>query len=422
MTDNSENKLTANELRKKGDIESALPLYLDLWEKNQDKFAAAGLIFCYRKQKRFKEALNLAEEAYSRFSSFDWCRNEYIWTLIQGKLYTFPEDGQLFDLITLVEKILEAKPDEIAYKITIFKLLKSAKRHGNWDILNDWITKIDPKILDGYTDEASGWTDKELWYYYRVNGLINTHKEDEALQMIENNKNDFYKQWRFFERLKAKANINLGNFGEAEASYKHLISSNKDWWLYHEYAKLLLKQNKAEVALTNYITAAMKPPMKLELKVSLYSDIGDILLTMNQVDAASTHFLLSKAIREEQGWSTRDLDDKLEQLKLDNKGKNLEIRILLNKCKVIWQSFTEVVKVLEKNYTQTKNLKGKVIKLNTGKPFCFIKTKDNQSYFCSKDDLPNELTEGQIVKFDLKPSFDKKKNEKTFQATNIQII
>lgn len=320
----------------------------------------------------------------------------------------------------MVEKVLEAKPDEIAFKITVFKLLKSAKKHGNWDVLNEWITKIDPNILDGYTDETTGWTDKELWYYYRVNGLIYSHKEEEAIHIIENNNSEFYKQKKFFERLKAKANINLGKFEDAEKSYKALVSSKTDWWLLHEYGNILLKQNKKEEALSCFINAALTPPMKLELKVSLFSDIANLFILLNKKDSALPHFLLAKSVREENGWSLGDLNDKIAHIR-DATEEKEEKRTLLNKCKIIWQEFVGKETIGTNDSKQTRNLKGKVINFNNEKPFCFIKTKDHQSYFCSKADLPKGIAEEQVVKFDLKPSFDKKKNENTFKAANISI-
>ncbi len=131
MSENIDNKYRANELRKSGDLKAALPLYKELWENTQDKFAAAGLIFCYRKQRQFDEALEIAEDAYSKFPDFDWCRNEYIWTLIQGKLFPFTEDDNLSDILETVDKILAAKPDEIAFKVTILKLLSTQRSAKN---------------------------------------------------------------------------------------------------------------------------------------------------------------------------------------------------------------------------------------------------------------------------------------------------
>jgi tetratricopeptide (TPR) repeat protein len=421
MTNTSDNKLKANELRKKGDIKAALPIYKELWEISQDKFDIAGLIFCYRKLKDFNKAIPLAMEAYSKFASFDWCRNEYIWTLIQGKLYTFPDDGELSELLSIVEDIINAKPDEIAYKITVFKLLKFAKKNNHWDILNIWITKIDPKILDGYKDETSGWTDKELWFYYRVNGLIYSHKEVDAIKIIEDNKNDIYKQNKFFERLKAKAFINLGNLEEAEKIYNTLASKKTDWWLIHEYGNLLLKRNKPEDALISLINAAQTPPMKLELKVSLFSDIGNLLISLNKNDFALPHLLLSKAVREEKGWSVGNLRDKIVQINKDYKDEKIEIKVLLNNCKDVWKEFVEEKNNDVNEPKQTRNLKGKISNLNKDKAFCFIKTKDNQSFFCFKSDLPIGTTTDHILKFDIKQTIDRKKNTTSFKAFNISI-
>src|ERR1035437_2348268 len=318
MSNTSDNKLKANELRKKGDIESALPLYKELWESSNDKFDAAGLIFCYRKLKKFDEAIPLAIEAYSKFPDFEWCKNEYIWTLIQAQIFTFPEDGNLTDLITLVEKIIEAKPDEIAYKIIVFRLIKFAKKNSSWEVLNTWLLKINVDILNGYTDESTGWTDKELWYYYRVNGLLYTNNEEEAISIVENKKNEFYKQKKFFERLKAKAYINLGRIDDAIATYKLIVTSKTDWWLHKELGNLYTTQNNIDAALSSLLNAALIPPMKLELKVSLFDDIGDIYLLLDKKDWALKHFLLVKAIRLEHEWSCKDIDSKIKNVLMPN--------------------------------------------------------------------------------------------------------
>lgn len=411
----------ANELRKSGDIDSALPMYKELWESSKDKFAAAGLLFCLRKKKMFSEALPLAEEAYSKFPNFEWCKNEYIWTLIQGKLYTFPEDGQLADLVAIVNKIVELKPDEIAYKITVFKLLKSAKKLGNWNLLNEWITKLSPDILTGYTDEETGWTDKVLWYYYRVNGLIYSHNEEEAIKIVDESCGEFYKQKKYFERLKAKAFISLEKFDSALEVYKTLVSGKPDWWLLHEYGDLLVKQNKTDEGFNYLIKAAVAPPMKPELKVTLFSDIGSLLVQFDIPEQAIEHFRLAKAVREEQGWGLGDLNEKIENLGGDLKEKS-NIRTLIVKCQNFWQGFLPKDSLRSVNDKATRGLTGKVTSLIDGRPFCFIKTQDNQSYFCSTADLPSGTTVNQIVKFDVKPSFDKKKNKETFKAVNIRQI
>ena len=411
----------ANELRKSGDIDSALQIYRELWESTKDKFAAAGLLFCLRKKRMFNEALPLAEEAYSKFPGFEWCKNEYVWTLIQGKLYTFPDDGQLEELVGIVNKIIELKPDEIAYKITIFKLLKSAKKHGNWNLLNEWITKLSPDILTGYTDEETGWTDKVLWYYYRVNGLIYSHNEEEAIKIVDERSGEFYKQKKFFDRLKAKAYISIEKIDSAIDLYKTLVTGKPDWWLLHELGDLLIKQGNVEDGFIYLIRAAVAPPMKPELKVALFSDIGSLLVQMNNLDQAIQHFRLAKAVREEQGWGLGDLNEKITNLGGDIDEKN-DIRTLIGKCRNIWQGFLPKDSTVLGTSYKMKGLLGKVTGLIDGRPYCFIKTQDNQSYFCSTSDLPKGTTNNQNVRFEVKPSFDKKKNKETLKAVNIKQI
>jgi tetratricopeptide (TPR) repeat protein len=411
----------ANELRKSGDIDSALPMYRELWESSKDKFAASGLLFCLRKKKMFSEALPLAEEAYSKFPGFEWCKNEYIWTLIQGKLYTFPDDGQLEELVGIVSKIIELKPDEIAYKIIVFKLLKSAKKHGNWNLLNEWITKISPDILTGYTDEESGWTDKVLWYYYRVNGLIYSHNEEEAIKIVDERSGEFYKQKKYFDRLKAKAFISQEKIENAIEVYKTLVTGRPDWWLLHEYGDLLLKQGKIEDGFSYLIRAAVAPPMKPELKVTLFSDIGTVLVQMKNPEQAIPHFQLAKAVREEQDWGIGDLNEKITNLgsEINNKA---DIRTLIRMCQNIWQRYLPKDSSVTDTNRKTKGLVGKVTGLIDGRPFCFIKTQDNQSYFCSTSDLPKGAINNQSVRFEVKPSFDKKKNKETLKAVNVRQI
>ncbi|MFN8275004.1 MAG: tetratricopeptide repeat protein [Flavobacteriaceae bacterium] len=417
-----EDSAKANELRKSGDIDSALPMYRALWEASQDKFAAAGLLYCLRKKKMFDEALALAEEVYSKFPEFDWSKNEYIWILIQGKLYTFPQNGLLIDMVALVNKVLKLNPDEIAYKITVFKLLKTAKYHGDWNLLNEWITKLSPDILTGYTDEETGWTDKVLWYYYRVNGLIYSHNENEAVRVIDENCGKFYKQKKYFERLKAKALISLEKFEDALEVYKILVTGRSDWWLLHEYGGLLVKQKKVDEGFSYLIKAAIAPPMKPELKVTLFADIGSLLVQYKQPEQAIQHFKLAKAVREEQGWGLSDLNEKITSLG-GNVIDQTDIRILIRNCQEIWNGFLTNDELSSlRNNKSTKGQTGHVTSLVKGRPFCFIKTQDNQSYFCSTADLPSKTQVNEIVKFDVKPSFDKKKNIETLKAINIRRV
>jgi len=411
---NFEKSIKANELRKAGQYSDALKHYKELWEVSKDKYSGSGLIFCLRKLQDFGEAIKYAEEVYSLFPEFDWCKNEYIWCLIQGKLNNISLDSDINKIIEVANKILLAKPEEIALKYIVFKVLKAAFIQKNWTVLNDWIDKLDPQKLEGYGVQTTGWTDKERWFYYKVNVLINLNKNNEAIQVIVNDKKEFTKQIKFFERLKIKALINLGKDEQAEKEFSELIRHSSEWWLLKEYGELLLKLGREKDALLLYIRACGLPPMKLEMKVSLFSELGNLFMKLENKEYALAHYELSKSIREENKWGVEELNEKVKLLKKDGE-QTFTIKELLSKCKFIWKEFNETKQEL----TQlNKKYKGIITSLYKDKPFCFIKVSDKESYFCFKKDLPRDSENGKLVEFELVNSFDKKKNKETLRATN----
>ena len=55
MTNMTEQKQKANELRKAGKIKEALPLYRNLYKETEDEYEGAGLLQCLRKLELFDE-------------------------------------------------------------------------------------------------------------------------------------------------------------------------------------------------------------------------------------------------------------------------------------------------------------------------------------------------------------------------------
>jgi len=176
MINSTEQKQKANDLRKAKNFEEALLLYRNLWKETGDKFDGAGLLHCLRKLGLFDEATVLADELIDKYPDFDWCRREVIWTLISGTLYKLEETEPLEKVLQTAQEIMELNPDDLAKKMVVFKVLKSAKSSNHWKIVNEWVVNIDPASLstEPMTDSSGrkGWSDQSLWYNYRINGLI----------------------------------------------------------------------------------------------------------------------------------------------------------------------------------------------------------------------------------------------------------
>jgi len=431
MTNLTERKQKANELRRAGNFEEALLLYRNLWKETGDKYDGAGLLHCLRKLELFNEAISFAEELIAKYPDFNWCRNEVIWTLISGTLYKLEETEPLEKVLQVSQKIMDFNPDYLAAKMVVFKILKSAKTANDWETINEWVVKIDPNSLstEPMTDSSGrkGWSDQSLWYNYRINGLVKKGDPNKAIILVDEILERFPKQRKFFLRLKALAYYLLDNLNEAEKIYQNLCSSYKhDWWMLHEYAKVVRDIGRKEYAL-KLIYQAASGHSRLESMISLFEDIGMLCKEMEKYEEARAHLVLCKYIRYEKGWNvpesiTKTVDD-LNNI-ITNNNEPSSLKEALSICRNEWSKLLGKEKDLKnlsyKNRKVKKGLVGKVSLGRSDRPFCFINSKDQQSFFCYKSDLPHDIADGNKVTFDAIPSFDKKKNRESWKALNIR--
>jgi len=431
MSNLTEQKQKANGLRKTGDFEEALVLYRSLWEETGDKFDGAGLLHCLRKLELFDEAIVLADELIGKYPNFEWCRNEVIWTYIQGILDKFNEEEPLEKVVEIAKRIMSLNPVGLAAKKVVFKVLRSAKSSNHWETVNEWVIKIDPDSLSTkpMTDSSGreGWSDQSLWYNYRIKGLVEKGDTKEAINTVDEILERFPKQRKFFLRLKALANHLLGNLSESEKIYQNLCSGYKpDWWMLHEYAKVVRDIGRREDALKLMYQAA-SGRSKLESMVSLFIDVGMLCKEIEKCEEARAHLVLCKYVRNGKGWTVPESIIKtvsdLNKIIGNNKEPS-SLKEALRICQSEWSKLlgeeNDLKNLSYKNRKVKKRLVGKVSLGRSDRPFCFIIAKDEQSFFCYKSDLPPDITDGDEVTFDAIPSFDKKKNKESWKASNIR--
>lgn len=422
MADITEQKQKANQLRKVKNFREALLLYKDLWKETGDEFDGAGLLHCLRKLELFDEAIVLADELIVKYPDFEWCRNEVIWVYIQGVLNKLGEEESLERVVETANRIMSLNPTGLAAKLTVFKVLKSAKSSNHWETVNEWVVKIAPDSLstNPMIDDTGreGWSDQSLWYNYRINGLIEKGDAKEAISIVDEILERFPRQRKFLLRLKALANHLLGNLPESERIYQNLSSDYKpDWWMLHEYAKVVRDIGRREDALKLMYQAA-SGHSKLESMVSLFVDIGILCKELGNYEEARAHLVLCKYVRNEKGWTVPEpiintVDD-LNKIIGNNKEPS-SLKEALSICRTEWSKLlgkeNDLKDLLYKKRKVKKGLIGKVSLGRSDHPFCFIIAKDEQSFFCYKSDLPPDITDGNEVSFDAIPSFDKKRIE-----------
>ncbi len=426
MIDLVEKKKKANELRKTSHYKDALIIYKELWDESGDKFDGAGLLHCLRKLSLFNEAIPFSEELIGKYKNFNWCRNEVIWTTIQGKFNIIAKKERLEEALDIGNRIMELGPDVLASKLVVLKISKLAKDSKNWDILNEWIIKIDPSSLSSEpitnASGKKGWSDQSRWYYYRILGLINTGQTDNALILIADALERFPTQGKFFLRLKADIYCSLGDLDKAENIYEQICNAKRgDWWLLHRYSLLIMAKGRKKEALELMCQAASRNS-KLDVMVNLFADIGELCKELGYNEEARAHFSLCKYIREQKGWPRSELLLVIDDLNriIENIAEPKSLNESLIICRNYWNKLLDYDPVNKSREARKirYNLSGFISLGAPNRPFCFINS-NKESFFCYKSDLPIDIRDGERVKFIGVPSFDKKKNKESWKAINI---
>jgi len=424
----------ANDLRKKGEFEKALPLYRELSKDDSDSYSAAGLLHCLRKLHLFDEALPLCTLASQKHMTLDWYRNEVVWTLIQGQLQQLDETAAVDEVVNAAESILVLEPKGTVAKWAIARrVLKVAKSRNRWDTVSKWLERVNPDELSTtpMKDDRGrdGWCEQAIWHNFRIRSEIEVGDKQQAIVAAQRAIGLFPQQAKFFKRLEALANFRLGRLVEAELLYGTLSNARRsDWWILNEHAHVLQELGKHQEALALMCRAALSGN-KLELLVSLFSDIGFLCHKTELKQDARNHLLLCKYIREEQGWSIpqavssviaelgRELSDLASPVGRDG---------ALAECQKFWRRT-----VGAEHDSQEPSLKSRGVKrmlkgkLKMGPPersYCFLLSDTRESYFCRKSNLPQGATDGVMLQFDAMPSFDKKKNQESWKAINVRTV
>ncbi len=418
----NDKKKAANEYRKNKDFINAIPLYEDLWEKTNDAFDGTGLLNCYRKSDSFDKAIPLARKLFKNYIDLEWTAREICWTLIQGKMQFFDETTPLEEIIQIAKTVFRHSPDFLAKKLSVFNVLKWAKKKDDWATIENWIDLIEVDRLStepmSFANGKKGWSDQCLWYNYKINSLLIQENFLQAKEQACLAENICPKQWLFFLRLKAHALKGLGEKKETTSIYEKLCNRERtEWWLLHEYGDSLNEVGEKEKAL-NILCKAALSNSKLEMMIKLFSDIAETCVENKDLRLARSHYYLEKFIREDNGWPVpSSLSEAIHTL--DKKFTNEEFhqsKEALLICRLFWEKTcgSDKSKAVKKF-----GLVGKITVVRE-KSFCFVNTKDGLSAICFPKDISGDVNNGDKVTFDIIPSFDKKKNKESWKAIKIK--
>lgn len=285
--------------------EEAGKLYHQLWDAQEDAFFGGRYAHCLRKCGYPEHALKVARQVAQKHPDDIHVQREIVWALYDAEFKPAKKRNDLDALVHAGQEILNLTDEELPTHLVSFAVIGLAKDKMKWNVVSVWCDHLDPGQLSADRREMGGRrviSELEQWYFAKVKALVKLEQwvqaqkwATQAMQAFPHN--------RHFARWGALALAGLGQLPEAIRELKALAHRERpEWYLLENLAELQLRDNQTDDA---YVTACQAALGSGEdkAKVGLYLLIGQIALALGQLDSAASHVLLSRLIRNREGWS-----------------------------------------------------------------------------------------------------------------------
>lgn len=421
----NENELinNATELVKQQQWKEAGTIFRQVWENQNNAYAASRYLYCLRKGGYPSGSIQQGNKAINQFPGNKYIKNELVWSYYDYGIKPEASRENLHQLVESAEKILSLQPDTLPKELTVLTVIKAAKQKEKWDIVLEWCNLIksedlsdEPVLVDG----RMGKSKKEQWFFAKVKSLIGLELWQEAracaLEAIK-----FYPKEINFYRFSALALANLAEEEKAILELKDiLLKHREEWYIYQDLSDIYLRINQPEIALKFACQAALSPGEDT-IKVTLYEKICQQSLLLGKLEMSAQHLELCKVIREREGWKAKDTLQQL-QAKINQEITNQQLTFTkfegditkLNQiCRKYWKEIL---------YQEIPRYCGTIESLPPNKANGWIADDTGNRVFFLQRELPKFLRkEKQRVSFILQESYDRKRDKISVKATNFQI-
>ncbi|HLO88883.1 MAG TPA: hypothetical protein VK203_28300 [Nostocaceae cyanobacterium] len=420
---NNETMTQANQLVNQQQWKEAGTLFRQLWENENNAYAASRYLFCLRKGGYAAWSIKQGKVALNQFPDNKYIKNELTWAYYEDGIKTAETEEDLQKLIESAKIILDLQPDTLPKELTIFAVIKLAKQKGQWNIVLDWCNKLDPETISNepaIIDGRKGMSKKEQWFFAKVKSLIELELWKEARSWALAATKIYPREIHFY-RFSALALANLGEEEKAINEFNNIILKyREEWYILQDLSDLYLRINQPEKAL-NFACRAALSAGEDKLKVTLYENIAKQSLLLQKLEMSARHLELCKAIRQREGWPIRG---NLQQLEL-------EIRQAFTTQKFNWftgDNFDQLIKLCRKDwqeslYQDVPRYCGIIDSLPPNQKHGWIISDDGKRIFFLQKELPPFLRkEKQKVSFVLTENYDRKKDRMSVKAVDLKSI
>lgn len=351
-------------------------------------------------EKIYKTAYDEDPEAFTI-----WDRRFYAWALYHLHIKNPSSEEELVKSCELISELLiqedTNKVKVCAYTTSMLKIINYFKDNA-YECLK-WLDMLNPKLLNSNPNAMNRdgriskfYSDKEKWYSLKTKYLLDMGEyeetikfADEALNELDEfvNNSDIWFKWRI-----AIANKELDNYDVALKYLEEIINSKNDWFIFKELAEIYSLTGDYDSALKYAIDAALAKG-DIKYKINLYRLLDEIFIAKDMDEYSESIVGLIEAIEDDENFVEieKELKERWVKIKFNNQ---------------------------QRSYGTISNI------LGHGKAG-FIKADDGESYYFNIYEIQGDkskVKEGDYVSFFLEESFDKKKNKKTLNAVNINMV
>lgn len=383
------------------------------------------------REKNFSEALLFFKENKTGFTPEQIGLNKYlvyqmIWALIETKNYEV-----IFTFIEQYHVVLP--PKDFSFLLKKFK----DKPSVNWIVVSKFCDLVSADNLDtecktiqverrGEKRAMELASDKENWYAFKTKALFETQLYQECFELSKQALETFgkfhYSNDIWFARRIALSKKCRGNTTDALNELLQILRRKKEWFIQSEVAQIY-KENEDFERAFSYAIEALNNFGEIEFKVGLLILIADILEKKKEKELSFKHYMLSKLLRQQEGWKVPQALDFALQSFGSTQTTLEELPNLKKELKSYWNSFkSKQTKVTGDTNQQLIGKIDKILHNDEKGADGFIKYDNNKSAYFRvnvNDELKPKLLVGLEVKFKILQS---KEEGKKAKAINIKVL
>ncbi len=425
MTETRSTYEDAESLRKAKKYSEAAAIFSALWKDEPSPMVGWRYAYSLRKQREFEAAEEIILSALELYPEDKWTVSEYVWILNDKEIKPAIDQKDLGRVLNAANALVAYNPQEMALHRLCFQVMKAAKTRNRWDVVLEWVGKLRPSQLSIEPPQFSGkrgMSDREQWYVACSRAYLELDQFKEARAAAEEGLREFPNEV-FLKRTASLALARMGSQQEAADELRALLSHPRaDWYFKADLAGIeyqIGNLDEAYLLLCDAVSNSQDPQFKLRY----FTTLVEISLQLGELDTASEHIALIRAIREAEGWLIPEeivfLEQKLEKDYQETGEQRPElpsgVRELERLCARRW------------SIGKTKGLErgtGTIKFIVDEKSFTFISRDDGgEDIFALVKDIPPKLKhEGARVDFAITESFDRKKGKKSVRAIDIRSL